>query len=96
LLIQRILQSTGASCTGKGSTTGAQQFANVVGWEWHMWARTKYEQVIPVLEHSLQLEGNSWDAHWTLARAYYHQQNYDGALKESQERSTVHAARLLT
>ena len=26
-----------------------------------------------------------WDAHWTLAKAYYHQQNYDGALKESQD-----------
>jgi tetratricopeptide (TPR) repeat protein len=47
--------------------------------------QNKYEQAIPVLEHSLQLEDNSWDAHWTLARAYYHQQNYDGALKESQE-----------
>ena len=47
--------------------------------------QNKYELAIAVLEHSLKLEANSRDAHWTLARAYYHQQNYDEALKESQQ-----------
>ena len=45
----------------------------------------KYGQAVPVLEHSVQIEGNAWDAHWTLAKAYYHEENYEGALKESQE-----------
>ena len=47
--------------------------------------QNKYELAIPVLQHSLKLEAISWDAHWTPARAYYHQQNYDGALTESQQ-----------
>jgi tetratricopeptide (TPR) repeat protein len=45
----------------------------------------KYEDAVPILGHSLQLDANAWDARWTLAKAYYHQQNYDGALKECQE-----------
>jgi Predicted N-acetylglucosaminyl transferase len=45
----------------------------------------KYAGAVPVLEHSLQLDANAWDSRWTLAKAYYHQQNYDGALRESQQ-----------
>lgn len=45
----------------------------------------KNQLAIPVLQHSLQLEPTAWDAHWTLARAYYRSEQYNDALKESQE-----------
>jgi Flp pilus assembly protein TadD len=53
----------------------------------------QWEKAVPVLEHSLQLEANAWDAHWTLAKAYYHREDYPGALKESREAlSEAHGA----
>jgi len=44
----------------------------------------KFEQAVAPLEHSLQLDPSPWETHWTLARAYYHREKYDGALKEAQ------------
>lgn len=45
----------------------------------------KYEAALPPLEKSLQLNpAISWDARWTLARAYYQLANYDQALTMSQ------------
>jgi len=32
---------------------------------------------IPPLEKSLQLQPTGWETQWTLAKAYYHQQQYD-------------------
>ena len=45
----------------------------------------KYEEAIPPLEKSQQLEPGSWETHWALARAYYHHQQYGQALKTSQQ-----------
>lgn len=46
----------------------------------------KCDAAIAPLEKSLQLEPpGTWETRWTLAKAYYHQENYDGALKMSQE-----------
>jgi len=45
----------------------------------------KYEAAIPPLEKSVQLEPTGWETQWTLAKAYYHQQQYDQALKTSQQ-----------
>ena len=47
--------------------------------------QAKYEQAIAPLEHSLQIDPAPWETHWTLAKAYYHRENYGGALKESKE-----------
>lgn len=45
----------------------------------------QYAAAVAPLEQSLKLDANSgWETHWTLAKAYYHQQQYDGAVKESQ------------
>lgn len=45
----------------------------------------KYEAAITPLEKSLKLDPSiSWDARWTLARAYYQQAQYDQALSMSQ------------
>jgi tetratricopeptide (TPR) repeat protein len=53
----------------------------------------KYEQAIPPLERSLQLNPSSSETHWTLARAYYSHEQYDAALQESQEAlSEAHGA----
>jgi tetratricopeptide (TPR) repeat protein len=43
----------------------------------------KYEEAIPPLEKSLQLEPGGWETQWTLAKAYYHHQQYGEALKAS-------------
>jgi tetratricopeptide (TPR) repeat protein len=44
----------------------------------------KYDAAIAPLEASLKLDAHSgYETHWTLAKAYYHQQQYDGAVKES-------------
>jgi tetratricopeptide (TPR) repeat protein len=45
----------------------------------------KFNQAITPLEQSLSLQPAGWETHWALAKAYYHQQQFDGALKESQE-----------
>jgi tetratricopeptide (TPR) repeat protein len=45
----------------------------------------KFDLAIPPLEQSLQLDSVSWETHWTLARAMYRQEQYEGALKESQQ-----------
>jgi tetratricopeptide (TPR) repeat protein len=45
----------------------------------------KYEAAVAPLEKSLQLNpAISWDARWTLARAYYQQARYEQALEMSQ------------
>ncbi len=45
----------------------------------------KFEAAIAPLEKSLQLDAaGTWEARWTLAKAYYHQARYDDALKMSQ------------
>jgi Flp pilus assembly protein TadD len=45
----------------------------------------KFEAAIPPLEKSLQLEPGGWETQWTLAKAYYHHEQYDHALKTSQQ-----------
>jgi Tfp pilus assembly protein PilF len=46
----------------------------------------KYEAAIAPLEKSLQLRAaTAWETRWTLARVYYWHEQYDEALKTSQE-----------
>jgi Tfp pilus assembly protein PilF len=51
----------------------------------------KYELAIAPLEKSLELENpkaestSAWQTRWTLAKAYYHQEQYDQALQMSQQ-----------
>jgi Tfp pilus assembly protein PilF len=46
----------------------------------------KYDAAIAPLEKSLQLDStNKWDTRWALANAYYKQEQYEQALKISQE-----------
>jgi Tfp pilus assembly protein PilF len=46
----------------------------------------KYDAAIAPLEKSLQLDSaGTWETRWTLAKAYYEDARYDGALKMSQE-----------
>jgi tetratricopeptide (TPR) repeat protein len=45
----------------------------------------KYAEAIPPLEKSLKLQPGGWETQWTLAKAYYHHQQYDQALKTSQQ-----------
>ena len=46
----------------------------------------KYSAAIAPLEESLQLDpAGSWEARWTLGKAYYQQAKYDEALKMAQE-----------
>ena len=45
----------------------------------------KYSEAIAPLEKSLQLDvSGGWETHWALAEAYYHQERYDDALKQSE------------
>lgn len=42
----------------------------------------KYDQAIPPLEKSIRLEpASDWETDWALAKAYYHREEYDQALK---------------
>jgi tetratricopeptide (TPR) repeat protein len=51
--------------------------------------QAKYDEAIAPLEKSLQLNAaGSWETRWTLARAYYQHEQYDDALKMSQEALT--------
>ena len=46
----------------------------------------KYEAAVPPLEKSLQLNDKTgYETRWALAKAYYHEAQYDQALKVSQE-----------
>ncbi|HTZ46549.1 MAG TPA: tetratricopeptide repeat protein [Verrucomicrobiae bacterium] len=46
----------------------------------------KYKQAIPPLEKSLQLDPKSgWETTWSLAKAYYYDQQYQPALKMAQQ-----------
>lgn len=46
----------------------------------------KYEAAIEPLEKSLQLDAvGTWETRWALSKAYYQQQEYDAALKMSQD-----------
>lgn len=54
----------------------------------------KYEQAIPPLEKALQLEPKlDWEIKWTLGKAYYYRQQYDQALKMTEQaRTEAHGA----
>jgi cytochrome c-type biogenesis protein CcmH/NrfG len=54
----------------------------------------KYEQAIPALEKALQLDSKSdWQTKWTLGKAYYYHQQYDAALKMTEQaRTEAHGA----
>jgi tetratricopeptide (TPR) repeat protein len=44
----------------------------------------KYDAAVPPLEQSLKLDPHSgYETHWTLAKAYYHREQYDSAVTES-------------
>jgi tetratricopeptide (TPR) repeat protein len=45
----------------------------------------KFEQAIEPLERSTKLTPGDWQTHWTLAKAYYHHEQFDLALKTSQQ-----------
>ncbi|HXJ85192.1 MAG TPA: tetratricopeptide repeat protein [Candidatus Binatia bacterium] len=49
----------------------------------------KYEQAIAPAEKSLQLDAKAWEPQWVLGEAYYHLQQYDQALKASQQAWTA-------
>jgi Flp pilus assembly protein TadD len=49
----------------------------------------KYEQAIAPAQKSLQLDAAAWEPEWVLGEAYYHLQNYDEALKASQQAWTA-------
>jgi Flp pilus assembly protein TadD len=49
----------------------------------------KYEQAIAPAQKSLQLDAAAWEPQWVLGEAYYHLQNYDEALKASQQAWTT-------
>ena len=54
-----------------------------------LYNQKKYSDTIAPLEKSLQLQANAgWETHWALAEAYYHQERYDDALKQSQQAQT--------
>src|SRR5262249_26243026 len=38
---------------------------------------------VPPLQQSIQLDPSNWEAHWTLARAFYRAENYNSCLTES-------------
>ena len=44
----------------------------------------RFDLAIAPLQQSAQLAPNSWDTHYALAKAFYHQQQFDDALKQSQ------------
>jgi tetratricopeptide (TPR) repeat protein len=46
--------------------------------------QSKYDEAIAPLEKALELNAQSWETRWTLAKACYYQRQYDRALKESQ------------
>ena len=46
----------------------------------------KYDSAIEPLEKSVQLDSaGAWETRWTLAKAYYHHEKYDEAVKMSQD-----------
>src|SRR5207248_11162239 len=47
-------------------------------------SRSRYGLAIAPLRQSVQRIPDSWDAHYPLAPAFYHQEQFDDALKESQ------------
>ncbi len=50
----------------------------------------KYDEAIPPLEKSLKLEPtSSWETQWSLAKAYYHHQQYEQALEMAQQARTA-------
>jgi uncharacterized protein HemY len=51
-----------------------------------LWDQGKYDAAIAPLEKSLQLDvAGAWETRWTLANSYYKHEQYDEALKTSQE-----------
>jgi tetratricopeptide (TPR) repeat protein len=52
--------------------------------------RKKYQEAIPVLEKSIRLAPNaSWETDWALAKAYYFHEQYELALKMSEQAHTT-------
>ncbi len=49
----------------------------------------KYEAAIPKLEAALKLSSNSWETHWTLARAYYQQRLFSDSSTQAQQALTL-------
>jgi Flp pilus assembly protein TadD len=48
----------------------------------------KYQEAIPPLEKSLESGTGGWETHWALAKSYYYHEQYDQALKMSQQALT--------
>jgi Flp pilus assembly protein TadD len=48
----------------------------------------KYDAAVPPLEKSAQLEPGNWETEWTLAQAYYRHEQFEQALKASQDALT--------
>ena len=45
-----------------------------------------YDRAIPALEKSMRLDpASTWETRWALAKSYYHRQQYEEALRMSQE-----------
>ena len=63
--------------------------------------QNKYEEAIPPLQQSMQLEASAgWETQWALAKAYYYRGRYDQALAFAQRAHTgshgsAHQAELL-
>src|SRR4029077_11509026 len=48
--------------------------------------QNKYEEAIPPLQQSMQLEASAgWETRWALAKAYYYRGQYDEALSLAQQ-----------
>jgi len=45
----------------------------------------KFGEALPPLGKALALDAKSWEARWALARCYYYQRNYEGAVRESRQ-----------
>lgn len=51
--------------------------------------QNKYGDAVPLFEKSMQLDPpGTWETHWALARAYYYHEQYNEALKTSQQALT--------
>jgi len=44
----------------------------------------RFDLAVAPLQQSAEIEPDSWDTHYALAKAFYHQQQFEGALQEAQ------------
>lgn len=78
-----------ASGPGKGHSARSEPRSSFGGAGYGADQPGKYEAAIPPLEKSLQLNDKTgYGERWALAKAYYYHQQYDQALKTSQEALT--------